>query len=108
MSTVTEKMLPGFVRPKIESILKQSSPWAIVKDAGKAYIPQGNATQAFIRLLEALRLLGVFVVEVGQIEGFVRSVGNHGPAWVNATLQKDLANDPELAEARAFVASLLG
>lgn len=107
LDVVNEKTLPTDVRPKIESILKQSSPWAIVKEAGKAYIPPGDATQAFSRLVAALQCLGIWLVEVGQLECFCRSVGNHGPLWVNAVLQKDLANDHELSDARSFVENLI-
>jgi hypothetical protein len=46
-----------------------------------------------------LRAAGLHVVEVGELEGFVRTVGGHGPRWVNEVLKRDLASDPEL-EAR--------
>jgi hypothetical protein len=54
-----------------------------------------------------LRSFGVHVVEVGEVEGFARSVGNHGPRWVNEALKKDLKTDPELDPARRFVERLL-
>jgi hypothetical protein len=88
-------------------VLKKSSPWAIAKEVGKSYVPSGDPTKAADRLLGALRRLGIHVVEVGEVEGFVRSVGNHGPAWVNEVLAKDLAADPELESARMFVADLI-
>jgi len=46
---------------------------------------------------------GIFIVEVGELEGFVKSIGNHGPKWVNEVLIKDLINDPELSIAREFI-----
>jgi hypothetical protein len=48
----------------------------------------------------------VFVLDVGELERFCPSIGNHGAKWVNAVLQRDLANDPELNEARDFVAQV--
>jgi hypothetical protein len=47
------------------------------------------------------------LVQVGELEGFVRSVGNHGPKWVSAVLEKDLKSDPELEIARRFVRELI-
>lgn len=47
------------------------------------------------------------LVEVGQVESFVKSVGNHGPKWVNEVLPKDLANDPDLEVARNFEKKLI-
>ena len=43
------------------------------------------------------------MVEVGELESFCKSVGNHGPRRVNDVLIKDLANEPELNIARQFV-----
>ena len=58
------------------------------------------------RLLAKLRAAGLFVVDVGELERFVPSVGNKGPKWVNAVLERSLATDPELADARKFVQEL--
>ncbi len=46
------------------------------------------------------------VLDVGELENFVPSVGNHGPQWVNEALKKDLISDPELESARRFLAQL--
>lgn len=70
-------------------------------------MPPGDATQACNRLLAALRALGHFVVDVGELEGFSRSVGGHRPKWVNSVIAKNLAQDPELQAARVFTTDLL-
>jgi hypothetical protein len=54
-----------------------------------------------------LRRLGLFVVEVGELECFYPAAGGHGPSWVNEVLSKDLASDPSLRAAREFVIRLL-
>ena len=59
-------------------------------------------------MLIALEALGIFVVPVGELERFVKSVGGHGPAWVAEVLKQDLANAPELEPARQFVKKLVG
>jgi hypothetical protein len=40
---------------------------------------------------------------LGQLESFIKSIGNHGPKWVNEVMLKDLKADPELEPAKAFV-----
>ena len=92
----------------IQKIFRRSSPWATAKEVGKNFVPSGNPTLAFERLIKSLMNYGIFVVQVGELEHFARSVGNHGPRWVNEVLKKDLKADPELEDARKFVASILG
>ena len=51
---------------------------------------------------------GLFIVPVGELEGFVQTVGNKGPKWVNTVLrQKSLATSPELQVARTFAQKLI-
>lgn len=92
---------------EIQRLLKKTSAWAEAKTVGKSYIPGGDPTQVFNILQEKFKEKGLFIVEVGELEGFVRSIGNHGPKWVNEVLSKDLKNDPELQEARDFVLQLV-
>jgi hypothetical protein len=100
--------IPKAISQKIQKILKRSSPWAHAKEVGKSFVPSGDATQACERLLKNCRQAGLFIVEVGELEGFVKSVGNHGPAWVNAVMVKKLATDTELESARKFVMQVGG
>jgi hypothetical protein len=58
-------------------------------------------------MLNKLEALGVFVVPVGEAEGFVRTVGNHGSGWVAEVLKKDFANDPELQPAKDFARKII-
>jgi hypothetical protein len=103
----TEKIFPKEAVRSINRILRKASAWAHAKEVGSSFVPSGDATQAFQRLANALRSKGLFLVEVGELEGFVRSVGNHGPRWVSAVLEKDLRSDPELDVARRFVQELI-
>jgi hypothetical protein len=50
---------------------------------------------------------GLLILEVGELESFAKSVGNHGPKWVSEVLTKDLKNDQELETARQFVLQLI-
>lgn len=91
------------IAERIRQLLPKASPWAIAKDVGKAYLPAGDVRETYDRLLQTLAGVNLFVVEDGELESFYRHASNHGPAWVNEVVEQDLANDPNLATARAFV-----
>ncbi len=98
-----ERIFPKEKISEINRALKKSSSWTEAKQVGKAYIPSGNATQAFDRIQEKFKNTGFYILEVGELECFDKSIGNHGPKWVNDVLVKDLKTDAELEEARKFV-----
>lgn len=89
----------------IKQIFKNVSPWSVVKQAGRSAIRGGQAIKHFDQLVEKCSEFGLWVVPVGELEGFCRSVeGSHGPGFVQKVLEeKDLALDPELQEARDFM-----
>lgn len=94
---------PDEKRRSIQKILRDSSPWSLAKENGQSFISSGQPSQALKSLMEQLSLLGIFVVPVGELEGFCKTIGSHGPTWVNKVLEKDLARDEELDAARKFV-----
>jgi energy-coupling factor transporter ATP-binding protein EcfA2 len=99
---------PREAKESIQKLFKRASPWATAKAVGKPFVPAGQPTQAFDRLITTLRGYGIYVVEVGEVESFVRSVGNHGPKWVNEAIKKNLQSDAELDAARKFVSEIIG
>jgi len=99
----SERIFPKEKISEIQRALKKASAWTEAKDVGKSYIPSGNATQAFERVQLKLKEKGFLVLEVGELESFVKSVGNHGPKWVSEVLNKNLNTDLELETARQFV-----
>ncbi|MCA3279853.1 MAG: AAA family ATPase [Roseomonas sp.] len=101
-------VLPPKAKMQIQAILRRSSAWAHAKSVGKSFVPPGDPSRACERLLGNLRAGGLFVVEVGELEGYVRTENGHGPKWVNAVLTRDLASDPEIETARRFVQDLAG
>jgi hypothetical protein len=103
LENVDQASFPKEAAEKIKAVLKKSSAWAQAKTIGRTFVPSGDATQACSRLLENLSAAGLFVVEVGELEGFVRSVGGHGPRWVNEVLALNLATDSKLDDARSFI-----
>lgn len=107
LESINDRIFPKSKISEIQKILKKSSPWTEAKEVGKAFIPSGNATQAFDRIQAKFIEIGLLIPETGELESFVKSVGNHGPKWLNSVLEKDLKNDPELLNARNFVNKIL-
>jgi len=107
LSGVESGYFPKAAGQQIQNILRRSSPWATAKAVGKSFVPSGDAFTACNALFEKLAKVGVFVVDLGELEGFARSVPGHGPQWVNGVLPKVVARDPELTPAREFVKRLL-
>jgi len=98
---------PRNLRNEIDAIFRKASPWDAIKDAGRAAIPAGQPTLHYERLQNQCNAFGLWIVPVGQLEGFCKSEGGHGPRWVQAVLEKhDLVAGPELREAREFVTKL--
>ena len=95
------------LRSRIDTVFGKASPWDAVKNAGEAALPAGQATQEFHNLLALCKQFGMWIVPVGELEGFCKSVGGHGPRWVQQIIEeRDLAKDPELERARKFVRDL--
>lgn len=107
LESTTERIFPQEKIKEINSLLRKVSAWAHAKQVGKGFVPNGEATQAYLRLIAELEKVGLMVVEVGELESFVKSIGNHGPKWVNEALAKDLVNDIELNDAREFVRKII-
>ncbi|MDQ7250652.1 ATP-dependent nuclease [Dongia sedimenti] len=95
---------PKATRAKIDAIFRKASPWDAVKSAGEAAIPAGQPTMRWKRLKQQCSEAGFWIVPVGEVEGFCRSIGGHGPRWVQQVLEyKNVLSDPELEAARSFV-----
>ena len=107
LDNITSRQFPAEAKKKIEAILKKSSAWSHAKSTGKYYIPSGNASKAFDNLVTITNGKGLFIVEVGEAECFVKSVGNHGPKWVSEVLTRDIGNDPEFEVAKQFITKII-
>ena len=95
---------PKSSRASIDALFRKASPWDVVKSGGESAIPSGQATQDFQKLQELCKQIGLWIVPVGELEGFCKSVGNHGPRWVQEVIEeRDLETDPGLEQARDFM-----
>lgn len=92
---------------EIRTAISTISKWDTLKSSGIPAIPAGDATIAFRRMEQILRTNGIYIVPVGELEGFVKEVGGHGPDWVNKVLE----NYPDLSaevysQVRQFIAEM--
>lgn len=92
---------------EIKDLLKSKTYWGILKSVGKNALPAGQAAQCFDNIDKYAKEHNLFVVPVGELEGFVKKVKVHGPGWVNDVLSQygDL-HDPVYDEAKKFVKEL--
>jgi ABC-type transporter Mla maintaining outer membrane lipid asymmetry ATPase subunit MlaF len=96
------------VENEIKYVFKTLSPWHDVKRAGRAALPPGQAVKHYDDLVAKCASVGLWIVPVGELEGFCRSIdGGHGPSFVAKVLEeRSLETDPELKEARDFVSAI--
>jgi hypothetical protein len=94
---------PRVLQNEIEAIFRKASPWDAVKDAGRAAVPAGQPMHHYNALINDCAEFGLWIVPVGELEGFYKTDGGKGPRWVQRVLGRDLANDTELEDARNFV-----
>lgn len=84
----TEKNLSKTEINEIQNIVKTSSKWECVKKQGKHGLPAGDAAAAFERMNATLKANGIYIVPAGELECFIRTIGGHGPDWVNKVLEE--------------------
>ncbi|MEX2519983.1 MAG: AAA family ATPase [Paracoccaceae bacterium] len=88
---------------EIKSALKQLRPWQIVKKSGEAALPKGQLRTTLDELKKVLADMGIYVVAVGEAEGFAPEIGIHGPGFVSKLLEEISLGDQKLGGLRAFV-----
>ena len=81
--------------------------WEQIKKIGKAGFT-GDEPAAYEKVETLCRSVGLFVVSVGEMEGFVRTINKEKKEWVYEVLENyDLAIDPKLEGAREFVQAVI-
>lgn len=92
------------LRTDLLAQFNNASPWDAIKASGEQAIPPGEATRHYGHLKSLCRDIGLWIVPVGELEGFCRLVGGRGATWVQAVMEQfDLETGLELEKARAFV-----
>ena len=96
--------VPVNLRSNINAVFRRASQWDAIKSSSITAIPAGQTTKDFQELQASFAEFGLWTVPVGEMEGFCRSIGGHGPKWVQRILEERvLATDAELDDARAFI-----
>jgi energy-coupling factor transporter ATP-binding protein EcfA2 len=91
----------------IKAVFRAISSWSAIKQSGRSALPAGEVIKHFDALCEKCGDHSLWVVPVGEIEGFCRSIGSHGPGFVERVIEeRDLETDPELQEAREFISRI--
>jgi hypothetical protein len=103
LSKITGDVVPDSVLGELREHSRNASAWSLAKKLGKAFIPPGGPDQAYDRLSDRMAKIGLHIVPVGELEGFWKGSNLHGPAWVLEALNRDLAADPKLRDAREFI-----
>lgn len=81
--------------------------WEQIKKIGKAGFT-GDAPAAYEKVEAICKKVGLFIVPVGEMECFDKTVNKEKKDWVYHILENyDLAVEPKLTEARAFVRSVV-
>jgi AAA domain, putative AbiEii toxin, Type IV TA system len=95
---------PKTLQKNIESIFRKASPWDAVKEAGEAAIPSGQPSVHYRELKKLCSAIGLWIVPKGEMEGFCKDIGGHGPRWVQQVIETyNIATASELEAARRFV-----
>lgn len=77
--------------------------WAQIKKIGKAGF-DGDSPEAYEKVETLCKSKGLFVVPVGEMECFDKTVNKEKKEWVYHVLENyDLANEPKLETARKFL-----
>ncbi len=98
-----DKAVPKDTIRAFRDACTQASPWAEAKKRGIDGLPSGEPQVRARALIERLAAIGIFLIPSGEMEGFCRTIGNHGPRWVEQVLELDLSGSDDLAAARKFV-----
>ena len=91
---------------RIHDLLKNSR-WKNIKENGISALPRGDARVSFDKMNKILQNSGIYIVPVGELEGFVKEIGKHGPEWVNTLLEKYPDLDDEIYDdVKAFISTV--
>lgn len=92
----------------LRKAIKGDGVWEELKRDGKKVIDDRNALSAFEKITEQLRLLGIFVIEEGEIEGFIKENGTHSYTWIEEVLKDHPSfDDPAYSKMKEFVQMLI-
>ena len=104
-------LMTGGMKTIFDSMNAKSSSgtnaWEQIKKIGKAGFT-ADEPAAYEKVEAMCKSVGLFVVPVGEIEGFVKTINKEKKDWVYEVLEGyDLASDLKLRDAREFVQAVI-
>lgn len=91
------------IRRKLLDLTKVGSNWVRIKEDGYRGLVDAASIQAFERVAAKSQQHGLLINPEGELEGFCRQVSRSRKGeWLATVLERDIANDPALDEARKF------
>jgi len=106
--TNEEDSPPADALKRISKVARKTGGWSKLKKGGSQMLPSGACTNAYRAIRKILKGQGVFVVDVGELEGWFPTVGNHGPAHVYEVLEQDLMDGEDAKSVKEFMAEVRG
>lgn len=100
---ITKAPQDSIPKSDIREALKQGQSWNQVKRFGSKCIPRGDSQVDYEKLRLKLEEIGIFCVQVGEMENFYPEIGAHGPKFVTKLLSSVPLSHRKLSELRAFV-----
>ena len=95
------------VRNRLSSLIKETSSWSRLKVDGYRGLDSPTVVQAFLRVYDRARAVGLLINREGELEGLCRDARKSPKsAWLNDVLARDLIRDPNLEDARRLLADL--
>lgn len=93
---------------QLKSVIKAPTKWEKLKKSGITAISSEKGKTAFNHIDSILKSKGIYLVPVGELEGFIKEVGGHGPEWVNKVVARfpDL-NDKVYTQVKSFMKSVV-
>ncbi len=92
---------------EISDFMRSTKPWAKVKRMGISAVPSGDAQRAVQELMDELAEKSIFPIPVGELECFVKTIGNKGIKWLNEVFRTYPLDSDELRDARQFMKRVL-
>lgn len=82
-----QKQLSTSDLEELRKTIRLEKPWDQIKRCGFEGFPRGDCRAAANRVNKILKEVGIFVVPVGELEGFAKEIPGHGPRWVETLLE---------------------
>lgn len=101
-TTISDKL-----RNELSNIVRSTNNWQKIKEAGYRALGDASVIQAFERVYQKGKQLGILINREGELEGYCRDISRKDKSeWLALILQRNLYNESALTDARNFAQEL--